>query len=135
MTFSRFAAVGVVITAADFVVFNLIVLAVSNYSAPFVVFANTASFSAVLPPSYALNSRFTFQVPFSPTGFLRYAAVSVGGRLLYNAAIFTLVLLLDADNVVLLNAAKVSALTISLAWNFIGFRYYALRKAAAGNVS
>ncbi len=129
LTFARFAAVGAVNTAIDFGVFNVIVLSASDYSAPFVVLANTVSFGVSVPVSYVLNSRFTFRAPLALHALAKYFLVSVGGRVLYNAVLFALVLWLDPADVVKLNAVKLVALVVSLVWNFVGYRYYALRQA------
>lgn len=130
LTFARFAAVGAVNTAIDFGVFNVIVLSASDYSAPFVVLANTVSFGVSVPVSYVLNSRFTFRAPLALHALAKYFLVSVGGRVLYNAVLFSLVLWLDPADVVKLNAVKLVALVVSLVWNFVGYRYYALRQAS-----
>jgi putative flippase GtrA len=122
-------------TAVDFAVFNVIVLTASDYSEAFAVFANLAAFSVALPVGYVLNSLFTFHAPLGRTGFVKYVAVTVSGRVIYIGAIFALILLLEPADIVAMNAVKAGAIVVALAWTFIGYRYYALRRTDEAPVS
>ena len=119
----RFALVGLVKTALDFGVFNLILLLSPLGSRPVAIFANTAGFTVALGASFLLTARYTFRVPARRERLWRYIAVSIAGLLLYDGALVLLLALTEADGLVALNAAKVVALAASATWNFLGYRY------------
>jgi putative flippase GtrA len=121
----RFALVGVAATAADFAVFNIVLVGRPEATERLVLLANTLAFATATLLSYALNSRFTFQSGQDRRALLRYFAVAIGGAVVYDLGLLTAIRALDADTAVALNAAKVCAVALSATWNFVGFAFFA----------
>lgn len=127
----RFALVGVLKTALDFGVFNLIMLASGTDSRPVALVANTAGFIVALGASFLLTARYTFRVPARRDRLWRFVAISVAGLVMYDGALILLLALTNTDGLVALNAMKVAALVVSATWNFLGYRYLVFRFAIA----
>jgi putative flippase GtrA len=116
----RFGVVGLLKTALDFAVFNVILLMVGSSSLMILV-ANTVGFIVAVSASFVLNARFTFRVRGKNNRFLHYVVVSAVGLLLYNGALAAMLVVVDSTGTLALNAMKVAALGVSLVWNFFGY--------------
>jgi putative flippase GtrA len=126
-TLSRYAAVGIMKLGADFGAFNLALLGVATPSLTHILLANSAGFVVGGWLSFVLNARFTFRAQAGTTPFLLYLLVSIGGLVLYNAALTALFTWGRPEGVLALNAAKVLALGASAGWNYVGYNLLVFR--------
>ncbi|MCL5094228.1 MAG: GtrA family protein [Patescibacteria group bacterium] len=136
---SKFASVGVLNTAIDFLVFNLLVKLGVN-----VIISSVISMTLAITNSYILNKFWTFQDK-TKTNITEQASffviVSLVGLLLsnsvlyffYNIWTFPANLALDivkaisldkifSDNFVISNFAKVCGILMAMVWNFIAYK-------------
>lgn len=107
----KFALVGVLNTAIDFVVF---VALLYGLGWPLLL-ANTLGYLAGLANSYWLNSRWTFRDPArpaSPARAARYAGLNLVGLLLANVTIWLLALVMAPW------LAKCGAIGVTFVWNY-----------------
>jgi len=126
-SFFRFAIVGGIATAVDFAFFNAILAGRGEPDTYHLLTAATAGFTVATFTSYQFNSRFTFQATRSHAALGRYYGVAVGGLLIHNTTLLLLRGALDPSTVLALNAVKLGALSVSLVWNYVGYRYVAFR--------
>lgn len=124
----RFAGVGFVATATDFLVFNIALAGNGEPSRTHVVLANTAAFAVATLVGYVLNSRLTWGVRHQRRFLVRYVLVAMTGALLYDAALVGLLEGTRAEGYMALNAIKVGAVAVSALWNFFGFNTFVFRE-------
>lgn len=148
-TWVRFGLVGVVNTALDFALLNVLTL---GFGLPTLV-ANTLSVLVGICISYALNHVFVFRYP-ERMSFRRFAAffgvTGFSSLVLQNVVIVLFELLFDTDfghsllflqtadgdRVLALNVAKAAAVAVGLVWNFGLYRLVVFRtKRASANAS
>jgi len=127
----RFAGVGFIATATDFLVFNA-ALAGNTHPGPIhVILANTSAFAVATLVGYALNARLTWGMSHRRQLLLRYAGVALLGALVYDAVLVGLLEATQADGYLALNAIKIAAVAVSATWNFIGFNFFVFRDPEA----
>ncbi len=119
--FMRFAGVGLVATATDFAVFNLLLFATHDPPRLRVLLANTTAFAVATAVGYVLNARFTFRAARSRQSLVRYVAVALSGAAVYDLTLLALLTGADAHSTLAINLVKLGAVTVSAAWNFCGF--------------
>ncbi|MBI4137710.1 MAG: GtrA family protein [Candidatus Sungbacteria bacterium] len=133
--FSKFVAVGVLNTAIDFGVLNLLSAATGVTSGFVVGGVNVPGFAAAVSNSYALNKFWVFQ---DRRGGLFEDApkflLVTGASAVLNSGVVVLVTTYGSSFLplpphVLLNVAKASAVILNLAWNFFGYKFFVFRSA------
>lgn len=122
---ARFAMVGVLATATDFLIFNVAILGETDPSATRLVLANTTAFACATVVGYLLNSRLTWGVGTGQRSLVRYVMVAVVGVAIYDGILLGLAHLTGAEGFLALNAIKLAAVGVSAAWNFVGFSLFA----------
>jgi putative flippase GtrA len=139
----RFLLAGCCNTALDFLILNVLTLALGLP----VLLANSISVMFGISISYALNHFFVFRYPYkiSWKKFLSFFALTgFSSLILQNVIIFlfemffdsrfgnSLLLLPDAEgrHVLALNIAKLCAVMVGLVWNFLAYRFIVFRKPA-----
>ena len=139
----RFLIAGCCNTALDFLILNVLTLALGLP----VLLANSISVMFGISISYALNHFFVFRYPYkiSWKKFLSFFALTgFSSLILQNVIIFffemffdtqfgnSLLLLPDAEgrHVLALNIAKLCAVMVGLVWNFLAYRFVVFRKPA-----
>jgi putative flippase GtrA len=121
-SFFRFATVGGTATIIDFFFFNIVLAGRGDPSTAHLLAAATIGFTFATYASYQLNSRFTFHSARSHSALGRYAGIAIGGLLIHNATLLLLRGQLNPSTVIELNAVKFVALSVSMIWNYVGYR-------------
>jgi len=124
----RFAGVGILATATDFLVFNIALAGNADAPRAQIVLGNTAAFAVATLVGYVLNSRLTWGVRHRRRFLARYVAVATAGAVLYDAALVGLLEATQADGYLALNGLKAGAVAVSATWNFFGFNYFVFRE-------
>ena len=127
----RFIAVGLAATATDFTVFNIAIAPVNAPTRPYILVANTLAFATATCVGYTLNSRYTFRAAPDRRSLVRYVLVAIVGAAVYDGSLLVLLHLLSEYDTVLLNVAKVAAVALAAAWNFVGFSLFVFAAPAA----
>jgi len=129
----RFGAVGVLNTAVDFVVLNILMRAFGAVSGPALITCNIAAFSAASLNSYGFNKRWTFaeESRSSLRQYTLFFVLSVGGLFINSLVLYlltTLMPLAPGDSLLWrANAAKLCATAASMAWNYLAYRHVVFR--------
>lgn len=132
-TFFKFACVGILNTAIDFIVLNALVLSFgAGPQGELFVFFKSVSFLAAVANSYLLNKIWVFEVSASrdakePALFFIVSALGLLINVSISFAVFAAGARLFSPQI----AANIGALlgTIGvLAWNFIGYRFFVFQK-------
>ncbi|MBI5147641.1 MAG: GtrA family protein [Parcubacteria group bacterium] len=130
----KFGVVGVANTLVDFGVLNLLTYLTGIYSGAGVFFFNLVSFSAAVTNSYFWNRYWTFKAGGEAAGvqFLEFIVVSVIGALINSGILFALTTFMvppaGLSSPIWLNVAKLSATAVSMAWNFVGYKFIVFKK-------
>lgn len=140
----KFGAIGAANTVIDFGILNFLSGFFSIFSGPFLIILNIISFSAAVTNSYFWNKYWTFKagsasLKLGETGkensgrqFIEFIVVSVIG-LGINTGIVYLVTTFASpfggvSQAVWLNIGKLAATFISLAWNFVGYKFIVFKR-------
>lgn len=130
-TFAKFAMVGVLNTAIDFGVLNLLIAATGITSGASIIPLNAVAFSCAVVNSYFWNRRWVFANAKS-ANFVVFFLVTVIGVAINSGIVFTITTFVPkvwaVDNTIWVNIAKVLATGISLFWNFAGYRLFVFKK-------
>jgi putative flippase GtrA len=120
-TLLRFAAIGLVTTALDLVLFSLLAVGAGVPA----VAANIVSYSCGIVTSFVLNRSWTFGVARDTPGAgrhaVRFAASNIAGLLLSSTLVGLLVLVLPDV------AAKVISVPLVFVWNYALARFWVFR--------
>lgn len=127
-SYVRFALVGMVATIVDFALFNAALAGQYNPGTAHLMLAATSGFTIATYTSYQLNSRFTFRAARDNRALSRYFAIAVAGALIHNIALLALRSALSPDTFIELNVTKAGALSVSMLWNYVGYRQFAFRR-------
>ena len=127
-SYVRFALVGMVATIVDFALFNAALAGQYNPGTAHLMLAATSGFTIATYTSYQLNSRFTFRAARDNGALSRYFAIAVAGVLIHNIALLALRSALSPDTFIELNVTKAGALSVSMLWNYVGYRQFAFRR-------
>ncbi len=118
-----FVLVGLLNTAIDFAILNLLILLTHHNSGMWLIGFTCAGFLAAVINSYVLNGRLTFrgQTSDSSHHFLRFVAVNAGGLVINSTIVWSLVQISGHrfPVVVIINVGKALAVFCSLTWNYI----------------
>lgn len=127
-----FAGIGVMNTAIDFLVLNLLILLTHHDQGWWLLPFDGIAFLAGLINSYILNGRLTFRNsgPGNAWRFLRFIGVNAVGLLVNTLVVWGLSPVLGAvvSPVLATNMSKVVATFFSLVWNYFAMKYWIFRK-------
>lgn len=132
--FIKFGIVGVLNTAVDLAILNLLIFATDIATGwQFSVFKGI-SFAAAVTNSYFWNKFWTFKDrdKIGPGEVSQFAAISVGGFLV-NVGVASFVVnfvppMGGASEIMWANVGAVFAIAFSLLWNFIGYKFVVFKK-------
>lgn len=135
--FLKFSTVGLLNSAIDFAVLNLLSYLTGIYAGPRIAALNAVAFSVAVLNSYAWNKRWTFRHPgaahtaeFSKFFFVNVCGAGLNSGIVY--AITTFVApVAGLHPQVWLNVAKIAALPVSTLWNFLGAKHFIFRPLRA----
>lgn len=129
--FTKFALVGVLNTAVDFGILNLLIVVTSITSGPGLIPLNALSFSAAVVNSYFWNKRWVF-VGKAKGNFAVFFIVTLIGLGINSGIVFLIATFVtpffEISGTLWVNFAKVLATGISLFWNFTGYRVIVFRR-------
>ena len=129
--FSKFAQVGVLNTAIDFGILNLLIFVTGITSGLSIIPLNAISFSTAIVNSFFWNEKWVFKAK-KEANFITFVVVTLIGLAINSGivyAITTFVPPIFVDSQKLwVNLAKVLATGISLIWNFTGYRLIVFKK-------
>ncbi len=129
----RFLIVGLLNTAIDFAVFNLLISVSGIRTGLGLVLINITAVFIAIVNSYILNRTWTFKSrdPNYTTQLPRFLLASVTGMFINTATVWLLPLLLwpgTAPSYLALNGIKLLGAILSASWNFISYRYWVFKK-------
>jgi len=126
-----FAAIGVMNTAVDFLVLNLLILLTHHDQGLWLLPFDGVAFLAGVLNSYVLNGRFTFRHSGSGGSyrFLRFVAVNGVGLVMNSLVVWALSPLLGAiiSPFGAMNVSKALATLVSLCWNYFAMKHWIFR--------
>ena len=132
----KFGIVGVLNTAVDFAVLNLLVWLTGTTEGVGLAVINVVAFAVAVTNSYLWNKFWTFRRKDSDEvgqEISKFLVVSVIGALLNTGVVFGITTLMDPlfglSDTLWVNVAKVLATIVVLAWNFVGYKFWAFRMA------
>ena len=135
LQFSKFFVVGIMNTAIDFIVLNILMKVTNTYEGKEVIIFNTISFTVAVANSYILNKYWTFEdktKATDPAQFAKFFTVSVIGWLLNTSILFSITTyihpILGLSAALWANVAKATATCFVLAWNFVGYKLFVFKK-------
>jgi putative flippase GtrA len=132
--FIKFAIVGVLNTAIDFGILNLLMWAFGIYKGSWILLFNTISFSCAVTNSYFLNKYWTFgELSRIRAGqFVKFFIISVGGALINSGIVFGITTFIPPafglGKELWANLAKVVATACSWIWNFTMYKFVVFKK-------
>ena len=136
--FSKFATVGLLNTAIDFAILNILTI-ITGFTVGVGLFVlNTISFTAATVNSYFFNKHWTFRDKSrdeEEKKFVQFLAISVVGAginggvvVLVTTFISPMFASLGLADQLWVNIAKVFATGVSLVWNFVGYKFIVFKK-------
>jgi putative flippase GtrA len=129
--FTKFAEVGVLNTAIDFGILNILLRLAGVTSGPLILFLNAISFSTATINSYYWNRSWVFKGA-KTHDFITFFAVTLIGLSINSAIVFILTTFVDpifvTNKAHWANVAKALATGVSLFWNFVGYRLIVFKK-------
>lgn len=129
--FSKFAEVGVLNTAIDFGILNLMIAVTGITSGPGIIPLNALALSCAVVNSYFWNRRWVFGSA-KQGNFVVFFIVTIIGIAINSGIVFLVTTFVPKiwaiDNTLWANFAKVMATGISLFWNFAGYRLLVFKK-------
>jgi putative flippase GtrA len=125
----RFVVVGTLVTALDFLVFNLLIGQTGTPSKTETLVANTAAFGTAALVGYVLHARYTFRAARGWRSLTTFLAVAGGGALVYDVTLLGLLHAFHPADTLELNVLKAVAAGFASLWNFQGFRILVFRTA------
>ena len=143
LQFIKFVIVGVANTAVDFGILNFLMATTEIYSGTSIFLLNSVSFIISVTHSYFWNKLWTFKVKKTEAAkeFLQFLIVSIIGLLINGSIVYMITTWLrpmfGLNEIIWANAGKIAATTISLVWNFIGYKFIVFKKKndQPGNLS
>jgi putative flippase GtrA len=121
-----FVIVGLLNTAVDFVVLNLLILLTHHDSGLWLIIFTCLGFLAAVLNSYMLNGRLTFRGQTSRTShrFIRFIAVNAVGMIINSSIVWLMVQIIGdrLSTIAAINVSKVLAVMCSLCWNYFAIK-------------
>jgi putative flippase GtrA len=134
LQFFKFVIVGVINTAIDFAVLNLLILFTSHSNGIYYSIFKSISFSVAVTNSYFMNKYWTFSSHESAKAgeFAKFIIVNIIGLGINVGAASYVVNIVGAPTgispVVWANIGAISAIIITLFWNFFGMKVFVFKK-------
>ena len=129
--FAKFGLVGVLNTAIDFGILNILLHLTRVTSGPLILFLNAVSFSTASINSYYWNRSWVFHGA-KKSDFVSFMAVTLIGLAINSAIVFVLTTflhpILGTSGTQWANLSKALATGVSLIWNFVGYRVIVFAK-------
>jgi len=133
--FGKFFIVGILNTALDFTILNILMWTTNTYEGSSIVYFNTISFSMAVINSYILNKYWTFEDSGNaqaPRQFMKFFAVSAIGWGLNTGIMYSVTTLINPifglSPALWANFAKAMATGAVLMWNFAGYKLIVFKK-------
>ena len=136
--FSKFAVVGLLNTAIDFAILNILTLITGITQGGGVFVINTVAFTVATVNSYYFNKHWTFRdqdKKEEKRKFLQFIAISVIGAainggvvVLITTSVSPIFASLGLADQWWVNIAKIFATGVSLIWNFVGYKFIVFKK-------
>jgi putative flippase GtrA len=130
----KFGVTGVMNTGIDFLVLNGLMWLTKTYSGTLIILLNIVSFSIAVTNSYLWNKYWTFKVKAKdeiPQEFAKFITVSLIGAIINSSILFVFTTFVDPlfgiSEGLWANVGKLLATGIALIWNFIGYKFWALK--------
>lgn len=129
--FAKFAQVGVLNTAIDFGILNLLIFVTGITSGLSIIPLNAISFSTAIINSFFWNEKWVFKAK-KEANFITFVVVTLIGLAINSGIVYTITTFVPPTFVdsqkLWANLAKVLATGISLIWNFTGYRLVVFKK-------
>lgn len=132
--FLKFASVGVLNTAVDFGILNLLMWFFQIFQGLWLGLFVIISFTAAATNSYFWNKHWTFQdhEKNNPTKeFTKFFLISLGGAFINFLVVYSLTTfvtpLFDLSPSLWANGAKILATGLAWIWNFSGYKFWVFR--------
>jgi len=129
--FAKFAQVGVLNTAIDFGILNLLIFVTGITSGLSIIPLNAISFSTAIVNSFFWNEKWVFKAK-KEANFITFVVVTLIGLAINSGIVYAITTFVPptfVDSQTLwANLAKVLATGISLIWNFTGYRLIVFKK-------
>ena len=129
--FAKFAQVGVLNTAIDFGILNLLIFVTGITSGLSIIPLNAISFSIAIINSFFWNEKWVFKTK-KEANFITFVVVTLIGLAINSGIVYAITTFVPPTFVdsqkLWVNLAKVLATGISLIWNFTGYRLIVFKK-------
>ena len=129
--FAKFAQVGVLNTAIDFGILNLLIFVTGITSGLSIIPLNAISFSIAIINSFFWNEKWVFETK-KEANFITFVVVTLIGLAINRGIVYAITTFVPPTFVdsqkLWVNSAKVLATGISLIWNFTGYRLIVFKK-------
>ena len=129
--FAKFAQVGVLNTAIDFGILNLLIFVTGITSGLSIIPLNAVSFSTAIINSFFWNEKWVFKTK-KEANFITFLVVTLIGLAINSGIVYAITTFVPPTFVdsqkLWANLAKVLATGISLIWNFTGYRLIVFKK-------
>ncbi|MFA4999486.1 MAG: GtrA family protein [Parcubacteria group bacterium] len=132
--FGKFAVVGLLNTAIDFGVLNLLIFVTGVREGITIFFLNGISFAIATANSYLWNKYWTFRDRESVRVFQigQFLVISAIGAVLNSGIVYLISTfvspLFNLSPAVWVNMAKILATGVSFIWNFAGYKFVVFKK-------
>lgn len=131
--FIKFSVVGVLNTAIDFAILNLLSFFFNIFSGPLIILFNIASFLCAVLNSYFLNKYWTFHAKNTKLSkeWLLFAVVSIVSAIASTAVVYLGTTLFKhwGGDYVWLNFIKAIAVIFSTFINFLGYKFFVFKES------
>lgn len=132
--FLRFGVVGILNTAIDFAIFNILIMTTGITKGGLIVPMKGVAFLAANINSYLLNKKWTFKDKTQGEGakqFSVYLSVSIIGALINIGSVYLITTFVSpvfgVNEQLWANAANLVATGLSMIWNFVGYKLVVFR--------
>jgi len=132
---SKFVIIGILNTGIDFAVLNLLMWQTGIYSGKYIILLNAISFLVAVINSYFWNKFWIFRAKeTTQTGkeFVQFISITLVGMMINTAIVYSVTTLIPPmfglSVELWANLAKIAATSISLVWNFIGYKLFVFKK-------
>ena len=129
--FSKFALVGVLNTAIDFGILNLMILLTGITSGIGIIPLNVVSFSAAVTNSFFWNKKWVFQSP-KEANFITFFVITLIGLVINSSIVYIITTFVPPvfveSETLWANLAKVLATGVALFWNFTGYKLIVFKR-------
>lgn len=136
----KFGVTGIMNTGIDFLVLNGLMWLTKTYSGRLIILLNIISFSIAVTNSYLWNKYWTFKVKGKkeiPQEFIKFLTISIVGALINSSILFIFTTYIDPlfgiSKGIWANIGKLLATGVALIWNFIGYKFWALKSREQNN--